>query len=322
MKTKKEIIELGFNSLSAEIDGLKKVVEDFPEDFAELIAELLKINGRIIMTGIGKSAIIAQKITATLNSTGSPSVFMHAAEAIHGDLGIVQQGDYVICLSHSGNTPEIKYLSGLIKKMKVPIACITGNRESVLAKNSNKVLDYHIEREACPLNLAPTTSSTIQLALGDAVAIALLSCKNFTSEDFSKFHPGGNLGKKLYLSCGEIAEQNNKPMTDVNDGIKKAIIDISEGRLGATAVFDKNRLVGIITDGDIRRMLEKDVSLQKLKAKDIMSKNPVTLSSNLLAAESVEVLKKHKISQIIIADDSGNYIGIVHIHDLYKEGLV
>lgn len=322
MITEKEIITLGKGALRAEIEGLKHLENSFPDDFAPLVQTILQVKGRIILTGIGKSAIIAEKITATLNSTGTPSIFMHAAEAIHGDLGMVQQDDLIIALSHSGNTPEIKYLAGLIVKMGNPLACICGNKESALAKLSQWVIAYHIEREACPLNLAPTTSTTLQLALGDALAIALLSSRNFTATDFSKFHPGGNLGKKIYLTCGEIASQNEKPEVQSTDSIQQVIVEISRKRLGATAVFEQDKLVGIITDGDIRRMLEKSVSLQHLAAKDIMSKNPKVFSSKSLAAEALELLKQFKISQLIVADEDGKYVGMIHIHDLYKEGLV
>ncbi|MCO6494260.1 MAG: KpsF/GutQ family sugar-phosphate isomerase [Bacteroidetes bacterium] len=322
MITEKEITQLGKEALAAEIAGMTALAKSFPSDFAPLVKKILSTKGRIILTGIGKSAIIARKITATLNSTGTPSIFMHAAEAIHGDLGMVQKEDLIIALSHSGNTPEIKYLAGLISKMGNPLACICGNADSALAKESKWVLAYHIEKEACPLNLAPTTSTTLQLALGDALAVALLSSRHFTAKDFSKYHPGGNLGKKIYLTCGEIAKQNEKPSVQITDPIKKVIVEISERRLGATAVFEKKKLVGIITDGDIRRMLEKNVNLQTLTAKEIMSKNPKTFSSKNLAAEALELLKQFKISQLIITDESEKYIGMIHIHDLYKEGLI
>lgn len=322
MTPEKEIIKLGKKALSDEIAGMQELEKSFPSDFAPLVNAILNTKGRIILTGIGKSAIIANKITATLNSTGTPSIFMHAAEAIHGDLGMVQKNDLIIALSHSGNTPEIKYLAGLISKMGNPLACICGNSNSALAKTSKWVLAYHITKEACPLNLAPTTSTTLQLALGDALAIALLSSRKFTANDFSKYHPGGSLGKKIYLTCGEIAAQNDKPAVQTTDTIPKVIVEISERRLGATAVLEKNKLVGIITDGDIRRMLEKDVNLQDLTAKDIMSLKPKTFSSMNLAAEALELLKQFKISQLIITDEKGKYAGMIHIHDLYKEGLV
>lgn len=315
-------MEMGRDVLAAEIKGIQGVLESLPNSFADIVSAILESKGRLILTGIGKSALIARKISATLNSTGTPSMFMHATEAIHGDLGMVQKDDLILALSHSGNTPEIKYLAELISKMGNTMACITGNKDSALAKSSDWVLDYYIEKEACPLNLAPTTSTTIQLALGDAIAVALLSSRNFNAKDFSRYHPGGNLGKKLYLSCGDVASQNLKPKVQTTDSVQQVIIEISKNRLGATAVFKSDSLVGIITDGDIRRMLEKNTNLQHLSAIDIMSKNPKTLVKSKLAMDALEVLKTNKISQLIVLDEKGQYEGMIHIHDLNREGLV
>jgi len=274
-----------------------------------------------VVTGIGKSAIIAQKIVATMNSTGQPAVFMHAADAIHGDLGIIQPGDVVIAISKSGNTPEIKALAPLLKSFGNPLVVMVGNIQSELASQADIVINTTVDKEACPNNLAPTSSTTAQLLMGDAIAIALLRMRNFSGSDFSKYHPGGALGKKLYLRCGEIAARNEKPSVAPSASVNEVIVCISKSRLGAAAVLDGGSLLGIITDGDIRRMLEKHNTLQGITAADIMSRSPKTLDAETLAVEAIEWMSRQKISQIIVLSDQ-KYAGMVHFHDLNREGLL
>jgi len=321
LKSINEIIAIGKQTILSEIENVNAIVDYIDADFANVVNKILESNGRVVITGIGKSAIIAQKIVATLNSTGTPSIFMHAADAIHGDLGIIQQNDVIIAISKSGNTPEIKALAPLLKQFGNILVAIVGNIESVLAKSANYVLNTTIQKEACPNNLAPTTSTTAQLLIGDALAVALLSCRNFTSADFSKYHPGGALGKRLYLTAKDIAEQNEKPGVEINDSIKTVIVEISKKRLGATVVLDNNEVVGIITDGDIRRLIEQTTNLEGVTAKDILSHNPIKIQADSLAVEAVEIMRKNKISQLIVLNGN-EYIGIIHLHDLNKEGLV
>lgn len=323
MKTKEEILAIGKQVLAEESLAIQHAQQALNLSFVEIVEAILQNQGRLVLSGIGKSALIAQKITASLNSTGTPSIFMHAAEAIHGDLGMIQNQDIVMVLSHSGNTPEIKYLSSLIKKMGNTQIALTGNPNSELAKNADMLLSYYIEKEACPLNLAPTTSTLVQLALGDALTVALLSSRNFSSSDFSKYHPGGNLGKKLYLSMGEIAKHNERPLVNEEDSVQQCILEISKKRMGASAVVNQDgNICGIITDGDIRRMLENHSDINALKANDLMGKNPKTVTEDLLAAKAVEIFKTNKINQLIVLDLHGKYIGMVHLHDLHKEGII
>lgn len=305
-----------------EIDALEKLSSYINNDFVEIVQLILKSSGRVIITGIGKSAIIAQKIVATLNSTGTPSVFMHAADAIHGDLGIIQPEDVVICISKSGSTPEIKMLIPLIKATNNKLIAIVGNVSSELALKSDYIINTTVEKEACPNNLAPTSSTTAQLVMGDALAVALLSARKFSDRDFSKFHPGGALGKLLYLTAGEIASSNQIPSVEINDSIKVVINEISSRRLGATAVLDKGVLKGIITDGDIRRMLEKYDDFRMLVAKDIMKSEPLTVKNQDLAVNVAELFKEKKISQVLVVSEAGKYSGMVHLHDLNKEGIL
>ncbi len=321
MKSNTEIIKIGKETILSEIENVKSIVNFIDEDFANVVSKIIISNGRVVITGIGKSAIIAQKIVATLNSTGTPSIFMHAADAIHGDLGIIQQNDIVIAISKSGNTPEIKALAPLLKQFGNILVAIVGNIESVLAKSADYILNTTIEKEACPNNLAPTTSTTAQLLMGDALAVALLSCKNFTSTDFSKYHPGGALGKRLYLTAKDIAEQNEKPKVDIEDSIQNVIIEISKKRLGATVVMNNEKIEGIITDGDIRRLIERTTNLEGVKAKDIINSKPKTINSESLAVEAAEVMRENKISQLIVMNND-EYVGLIHIHDLNKEGIV
>lgn len=277
--------------------------------------------GRIILTGIGKSALIAQKIVATLNSTGSPAIFLHAADAIHGDLGMIQADDNIICLSKSGNTAEIKVLVPLLKSYGNQLIAIVADTDSYLATQAHWVLHTPIEMEACPHNLAPTSSTTAQLVLGDAIAICLLEMKDFKKSDFAKYHPGGALGRKLYLTLGELAAKNEKPQVSKNAAIKEVLIEISRNRLGAVAVMEHDRICGIITDGDIRRMLQKNDTFVHLTAQDIMSKQPKMMSKNTLAIEAFEWLKTHHITQLLVTEHN-SYIGLVHLHDFMQEGLV
>jgi arabinose-5-phosphate isomerase len=273
-----------------------------------------------VVSGIGKSALVGRKIVATLNSTGTPALFMHAADAIHGDLGNVQKGDIVLCISKSGDSPEIKVLVPLLKSMGNTLIGMVSNLKGYLAKNSDMLLRTPIEKEACPNNLAPTSSTTAQLAMGDALAVALMECRGFTSSDFAKYHPGGALGKKLYVTIGDLIEESEKPEVAPSTPIKDVIISISRGRVGAVAVMDKTILKGIITDGDIRRMLERGSNLLKTKASDIMGVNPKTIESSELAVAGFQIMESNSITQLIVVKN-GKYKGIVHLHDILKEGI-
>ncbi len=308
-------IELETNAIS----GLKSFIN---EDFAEAVKAIAASKGRLIVSGIGKSAIIAQKIVATLNSTGTPSVFMHAADAIHGDLGMIQTDDIVLVISKSGNSPEIKVLAPLVKNFGNTLIGMVGNTESFLALNSDIVLNTTVDQEACPINLAPTSSTTAQMVMGDALAVCLMELKEFNSSDFAKYHPGGTLGKKLYLRVAELAEQNAKPKVLPTATIKEVIIEMTAKRLGAAVVVDETEnILGIITDGDLRRMLEKTDLIANLQAKDIMSSNPKTIAADILAVYALEEMRKHNISQLV-AENNNKYAGIIHLHDLVKEGII
>ncbi len=321
-QTKANLIKsYGIQAITDELNSLAVLPQYVDDSFCHLVELLLDSAGRAVVTGIGKSAIIAQKIVATMNSTGQPAVFMHAADAIHGDLGIIQPGDVVIAISKSGNTPEIKALAPLLKSFGNPLVAMVGNIDSELAAQADIVINTTIDKEACPNNLAPTTSTTSQLVLGDAIAVALLRMRNFSGSDFSKYHPGGALGKKLYLRCGDIAARNEQPAVSPAASVNEVIIAISKSRLGAAAVLHEGELQGIITDGDIRRMLEKHSNLKGLTAEDIMSRSPKTLDAETLAVEAVDWMSRQKISQIIILRD-GKYAGMVHLHDLNREGLL
>lgn len=321
MKDNSFIIANAKETIIAESKAIAKLAEFIDSDFENAVTHIDNFKGRVIFTGIGKSANIATKIVATFNSTGTPAVFMHAADAIHGDLGNVLEDDVVICISKSGNTPEIKVLVPLIKNYGNKIIAITGNLDSFLGKNADFTLNTFVEKEACPNNLAPTTSTTAQLVMGDALAICLLKLKGFTSKDFAKYHPGGALGKRLYLRVSDLIENNELPQVTKDDSIAKVIIEMSEKRLGVTAVTNNNKIVGIITDGDIRRMLAKSTDINKFTAKEIMSKNPRTIHKDAMAIEALESLENNNITQILAVDDSNNYSGVVHLHDLIKEGI-
>ena len=321
MNYDKNILETAKSTILIESDAIRNLVNLLDSDFENAVKTILSSKGRVIVTGIGKSANIANKIVATLNSTGTPAIFMHAADAIHGDLGNIQEDDFVICISKSGDSPEIKVLIPLIKNYGNKIAAITGNKDSFLGKNADFVLNSFVEKEADPNNLAPTSSTTAQLVIGDALAICLLNLNNFSSKDFAKYHPGGALGKKLYLRVGELAEANEIPSVKEDTPVKDVIIEISKKRLGTTAVVENDLIFGIITDGDIRRMLENNNDIVNLTAKDIMGKNPIKIDSETMAIKALDIMKKNDITQILVTKNN-KYIGVVHFHDLIKEGII
>ncbi|MCK0131767.1 KpsF/GutQ family sugar-phosphate isomerase [Flavobacteriaceae bacterium F08102] len=320
MNVTKHILDIAKETISTESTAIANLVNFLDIEFENAVNFIYKTKGRVIVTGIGKSANIATKIVATFNSTGTPAIFMHAADAIHGDLGIVQEDDVVICISKSGNTPEIKVLIPLIKDAKNKIIAITGNRKSYLGTQADFVLNTFVEQEACPNNLAPTTSTTAQLVMGDALAVCLLHLRNFDSKDFAKYHPGGALGKRLYLRVDDLLEKNEIPQVSKDASIADVLMEITEKRLGATAVLDQDKVIGIITDGDIRRMLKKSPDFSGLKALDIMGGNPKKIESNSMAVDALDLMEKNNITQIIVMDGH-KYKGIVHLHDLIKEGI-
>lgn len=307
-----------------ESEAIRNLATYIDDDFEKVVNLIYQSKGRVIVTGIGKSAIIAQKIVATLNSTGTPSVFMHAADAIHGDLGMICHDDVVICISKSGNTPEIKVLIPLIRNVgNEQIVAMVSNMDSFLAKNAAYVLKAQVEKEACPNNLAPTNSTTAQLVLGDALAICLIQCRSFSSRDFAKYHPGGSLGKRLYTRVSDVYDQENTPRVALEDDIRRVILEISGGRLGAVAVTDgQNKLLGIVTDGDLRRMLEKHENVDGLKAKDIMSVSPKVISEEELAYDAFRLMEKNSITQLVVVGEGNVYKGMVHLHDILREGVV
>lgn len=310
--------------IADEATAIQNLAGFIDDDFEKVVNLIYKTKGRVIVTGIGKSAIIAQKIVATLNSTGTPAVFMHAADAIHGDLGMICHDDVVICISKSGNTPEIKVLVPLIRNVgNDQIVAMVSNTDSFLAQNAAYVLKAKVDREACPNNLAPTNSTTAQLVLGDALAICLIQCRSFSSRDFAKYHPGGSLGKRLYTRVSDVFDRENTPHVALTDGIRKIILEMSGGRLGAVAVTAQSgELLGIITDGDLRRMLEKYKDVDALTAKDIMSLHPKTISEDELAYNAFQKMEQNAITQLIVTADNNIYKGMVHIHDILREGVV
>jgi arabinose-5-phosphate isomerase len=321
LNSKSSIINIAKQTIEMEGKAILNLSNLINDDFADAVDLIYKSKGRVIITGIGKSAIIASKIVATLNSTGTPSIFMHAADAIHGDLGLILKDDVVICISKSGNTPEIKVLVPLIKRAKNKLIAITGNKDSFLGQQVDFILNAYVEKEACPNNLAPTTSTTAQLVIGDALAVCLLELRGFSSTDFAKYHPGGALGKKLYLRVQDISSVNQKPKVNPTTSIKDIIIEITEKMLGVTAVVENNKIIGIITDGDLRRMLTKVDDFSKLTAKDIMSANPKRIKAEAMAIEAMELMEANEISQLLV-EENGNYAGVVHLHDLIKEGII
>ncbi len=321
MKKDKQILETAKKTIQIEADSIQQLISFLDTQFVMAVQTILESKGRVVITGIGKSAIIGNKIVATLNSTGTPAIFMHAADAIHGDLGTIQKDDVVVFISKSGNTPEVKVLVPLIKKSTNKIIAITGNTDSYIAQQADIVLNAYVEKEACPNNLAPTSSTTAQLVLGDALAVCLLEQRDFTSKDFARFHPGGVLGKQLYLRVKDLIANNAKPEVGPEATIKDVIYEISAKRLGTSAVVEDGKVIGIITDGDIRRMLEKNEDIKHLRAKDIMSKNPKWIAPDEMAVDAVKVMKKHDISGILVIDNN-KYLGIIHFQDLLKEGLI
>lgn len=316
------ILKIAGKSIEHEALAIKNLVNYLDEDFAKVVELIYNSEGRLIVTGIGKSAIIANKIVATLNSTGTPAIFMHAADAIHGDLGIVREHDSVLCISKSGNTPEIKVLVPLIKSRGNTLIGMVSNADSFLGNNADYLLKSTIEKEACPNNLAPTSSTTAQLVLGDALAIALIDYRDFGEEDFARFHPGGALGKKLYMRVSDLYKNNPRPMVTPDTPVEQVILEISEKRLGAAIVVDKDlNVVGIITDGDLRRMMQKKLDLASTKAEDIMSRNPKTIAPEAMAIKAFNMMEDNSITQLAVAAD-GKYEGMVHLHDILKEGIV
>ncbi|MEO8773612.1 MAG: KpsF/GutQ family sugar-phosphate isomerase [Gelidibacter sp.] len=321
MNITNSILSTAKKTIDLESSAIANLANLLTDDFANAVELIYNSKGRVIITGIGKSAIIANKIVATLNSTGTPSVFMHAADAIHGDLGLILQDDVVICISKSGNTPEIKVLVPLIKNAKNKMIAITGNIKSFLGLQADYILNTYVEQEACPNNLAPTTSTTAQLVMGDALAICLVNLRGFSSKDFAKYHPGGALGKRLYMRVSDLSSINEKPQVGLNTNVKQVIVEISEKMLGVTAVVEDDKILGIITDGDLRRMLTKSDAFVHLTAKDIMSSNPKRIDENAMAVEAMEVMENNGISQLLV-ENEGKYAGVVHIHDLIKEGII
>ena len=321
MIKKENILASAKKTILSESESIAKLTQFLDDNFVNAVEIIYESKGRLVVTGIGKSAIIAQKIVATLNSTGTPSLFLHASEAIHGDLGMLQPSDVVICISKSGNSPEIKVLVPLLKRFGNKLIAITGNTTSFLGKEADFVLNTYVDSEACPINLAPTNSTTAQLVMGDAIAVCLMEMKNFTAEDFAKYHPGGALGKKLLLRVSDMLDTTKKPIVAADSTIKNVIIEISEKRLGVTAVIENEKVIGIITDGDIRRMLNKTENISGLTAQEIMTKNPKTIKSTDMVSDALNILEYFSITQLVVVDN-GEYKGVIHLHDILKEGII
>lgn len=317
-----KIHAFALQTLDIEIDTLQNLRESINEDFAQATKTIYQSTGRVVVTGIGKSAIVAQKIVATMNSTGTPALFMHAADAIHGDLGMIRPDDVVICISKSGDTPEIKVLVPILKNFGNPLVAIVANKNSYLGNAADYILHTPIGKEADPNNLAPTSSTTAQMVIGDALAMALLALRGFTSQDFAQFHPGGALGKQLYLKVADLYTQHQKPTVYPDTSLQDTILEMTSKRLGAVAVINEaQELQGIITDGDLRRMLGKSIAIHQLSAKDIMSKQPYTVAKDELAVKALELMRQKSISQLIVAQDN-LYLGMIHLHDMLREGIV
>lgn len=316
------IIVTARQTIEQEARSIAELANYLNEDFEKVISLIQNCKGRLVISGIGKSAIVAQKIVASLNSTGTPSLFLHAADAIHGDIGMVQKDDIVMVISKSGDSPEIKVLIPLIKNFKNPLIAMCGNMQSYLAKCADLTINTTVAAEASPDNLAPTSSTTAQIVMGDAITVCLMKVRGFGSEDFARFHPGGTLGKKLYLRVSELFINNEKPVVDADDLLKDVIIEITKKRLGVTVVLDHDEnLLGIITDGDLRRMLEKDLYHAGVKAKDIMTRDPKTIDDNELAVTAMDVMRKNNITQLVVTRNN-SYAGIIHLHDLVREGII
>ncbi len=320
MNSKFDIIKVAKKSIENQGNSVLNLSNLIDINFKESVKLLASTKGRIILTGVGKSAIIGKKIVATMNSTGSPAIFMHAAEALHGDLGIVQNDDVIIVISKSGNTQEIKQLVPFLKTTGVKLISITSDKNSFLAINSDFFINSFIEKEACPNNLAPTTSTTAQLVIGDAIAICLLEIKGFNKKDFAKYHPGGSLGKKLNVRVNDLLDLNLKPEVSFNDKFENIIDEISKNMLGATAVLKNKKIIGIITDGDLRRFFSKNINPKSITASEIMTKSPISVRSNILAYDAFKIMKENKITQLIVTKNK-NYVGIIHLHNILKEGI-
>jgi arabinose-5-phosphate isomerase len=318
---KNGIIETALQTIQLEAKSITDLAAFLDHSFSDAIQELNNCKGRLVFSGIGKSALIAQKIVATLNSTGTPSLFMHAADAIHGDLGVVQKEDIVLILSKSGESPEIKALVPYIKNFGNKLIAVVGNTSSYLANEANYILNTTVSAEACPNNLAPTSSTTAQLVMGDVIAVCLMQLKGFTSADFGKYHPGGNLGKRMFLKVSDLTNKELKPTVEPHTPLKNVILEITKNRLGVTVVTDNNKIIGVITDGDLRRMLEKTVQIESITAADIMSNTPHLIDHQTLAVEAIDKMKQNEISHLVVTKE-GNYYGILHIHELIKEGLI
>jgi arabinose-5-phosphate isomerase len=321
LKEDKSIKEIAVRTITEEGEAIVSLVHSINDDFVKCVVLILHSKGRVIVTGIGKSAIIGAKLAASLNSTGTPSIFMHAADAIHGDLGTIQKEDIIICLSKSGETPEIKILIPLLKLYGSSLIAIVGNPQSYLAKQADYILDATVKKEACPNNLAPTSSTTAQMVMGDALTVCLLECRGFTTSDFAKLHPGGALGKQLYLKVADLYINNQVPKVQLTDSIKTIILEISSKRLGATAVLDHGELKGIITDGDLRRMLEKTTDFGSFTASDIMNLSPKTVGPDNLVVNALTIMRKNNITQLLVTDKD-RYLGVLHLHDILKEGII
>ena len=320
MRKNEEIIQLAYQIIDNELNAINGLKDRLDDDFAKTVDLMLENKGNLVFSGIGKSAIIAQKIVATMNSTGTNAVFMHAADAIHGDLGIVREGDIVVILSKSGETPEIKMLVPLIKLRGNKIVAMVGNRQSYLASQADFVLDVTVDEEAIPGSLAPTSSTTAQLVMGDALALILMRCRGFSTADFAKFHPGGALGKQLYLRVKDLYVRNERPEVGPNDSLTQVIIEMTGKRLGATAVSENGQLLGIITDGDLRRMLLKYPDIEQVKAAQIMTSNPKTIDDEALVVDALHKMRENSITQLPVMHE-GKYMGIIHLHDILKEGI-
>ena len=321
MKTSEEIKLIAQLTIKDEFEAIQQLQAFINDDFVKCIEAIIASPGRVIITGIGKSAHIASKIVSTLNSTGTQAIFMHAADAIHGDLGMIGKDDIIICLSKSGDTPEIKVLVPLLRLQGNILIAIVGNLDSYLATHADFVINTSVDREACPNNLAPTSSTTAQLVMGDALAIALLECRGFTTQDFARYHPGGALGKRLYLKVEDVSPKNAHPQVQITDDVRQVIMEISSKRLGATAVLDNGKLAGIITDGDLRRMLQRNLSIDNLKAGDIMSGMPKTIQQDTLVSDALDIMRQNNITQLLVVDGE-TYTGVIHLHDILREGII
>lgn len=322
MKSSEDIKAIARQVIADEKKAIESLSNSIDDNFVRAVETIFLAKGRVIITGIGKSANIAAKIVSTLNSTGTPALFMHAADAIHGDLGMIQKGDVVICISKSGNTPEIKVLIPLVKNFGNTLVAIVGNTQSFLAMEADIVLDTTIEHEACPNNLAPTTSTTAQLVMGDALAVALIECRNFTARDFARFHPGGALGKQLYMRVDDLYKQNDRPAVSPTSSLQETILEMTSKRLGCTVVLQDDRIVGIITDGDLRRMINAGHDFAQLTARDIMSATPKQVLHSEFAVNALHIMRSNAITQLIVVDEDNRYLGVLHIHDILREGII